>query len=318
MELAAVGDAAVGRRQVEHVDADRAKRERRDRHLVLLARVPLEAEPLGEVDDHIGADQLLRLCDRDVERVLQRVAHPHRAALASIGVRHAVAVHDLALDVHEHGRRRDDSRLEAGGIGDRLEGRARLPVGLADDVEVGLVLWRRLAEEAGAADVGEHRAGPIVDGHDGVVVDVATLQLGDPAERLIAVLVRELLVRHAVHVVRDLRPLLRGRLVPLVVEGRDDPQPTGVEQLLAVEQLGRLPPHRVDEMRRPVCLVVGRGQQHLLGDRRVVLGLGDEVRLQHLVQNEVAHRDGLGGYRYGPARLPADVLLDRFRRGVQS
>ena len=74
------------------------------------------------LDDLLGADELLDLGDRDVERVLQRVTNPDRAALVVVRVVDLVSGHDLGLDVHEHGGRGDGPGLEAGGVGDGFEG----------------------------------------------------------------------------------------------------------------------------------------------------------------------------------------------------
>ncbi len=176
----------------------------------------------------------------------------------------------------------------------------------------------RLAVEVGAAHVGEHRTRPVVDGHDGVVVDVAALQLFDPAQRRLAVLGGQLLVGEAIHVVADLRPLLRGGLVAVVVEGGDDVEPAGVEQLLALEQLVRLAAHGLHEVRRQVGGVTRRRELDLFGQGLVVFGLGDEVGLEHLLQHDVAGVDGLGRLRHHVAHLVAGVLLHRLRRRIQA
>ena len=50
----------------------------------------------------------------------------------------------------------------------------------------------------------------------------------------------------------------------------------------------------------------------------VVLGLGDEPGVEHLVQHDVAHDDRLGGLGHHEARLAADLVLDRLGRWVQA
>ena len=121
------------------------------------------------------------------------------------------------------------------------------------------------------ADVGEHGAGPVVDGHDRVVVDVAALELADPRDRGLAVLLDQLLLGEPVEVVADLRPLLGDDLVAVVVERRDDAQAVGVERLLALEQLVRLATDGEHEVRRQVGVVARRREDDLLGHGGVVL-----------------------------------------------
>ena len=105
----AIGDRAVRAGEVELMDAERPERERGDGVLVVVERVELEAQPLGHGNHVLGADELLRLADRDVERVLQRVADADRASLSAVGIRRVEALGDIGPDVHEHRGRADDA-----------------------------------------------------------------------------------------------------------------------------------------------------------------------------------------------------------------
>ncbi len=315
---ALVRDRAVCAGQIDLVNAEGPEGQRRHRELAVVAWIELEAEPLGHGDHVLGTDELLRLRDRDVQRVLQRVPHADRAALAVVGVGRIEAVGDVGPDVHEHRGRADDAGLEARGIRDRLEGGPGLAVGLADDVEVRLVLRRRPAVERGGPDIREHGAGAVVDRHDRVVVDVAALELRDPGQRILAVFLDKPLVAQPIHVVADARPLLREALVAPVVEGGVDGETAGVEQILSLEQLVRLASHRVHEVRRAVPVVPGRRQDDLLCDRLVVLLLGDEVRPEHLGEHEVAHDDGLCRRRDHVDGRAVTLLLDSLGGGVEA
>ena len=95
---AAVGQRPVGRRQVDHPDPDRAERERGD--IRVLGFIPLQPQPLGLLDDRLGPDELLGFRDRDVQRVLQRVAGPHRPALVVVRIVDLVAGHSVSMSMN--------------------------------------------------------------------------------------------------------------------------------------------------------------------------------------------------------------------------
>ena len=97
-----------------------------------------------------------------------------------------------------------------------------------------------------------------------------------------------------------------------------DGQTAGVEQVLSLEQLVRLASHGVHEVWRAIPVVPGRGQDDLLGDRLVVLLLGDEVRPEHLGEHEVAHDDGLCRRRDHVDGRAVTLLLDSLGRGVEA
>ena len=63
--------------------------------------------------------------------------------------------------------------------------------------------------------------------------------------------------------------------------------------------------------------VAGRGELDLLRDGRVVLGLGDELGLEHLGEHDVAHDDGLGGRRNDVAGLATGLLGNGLSGRVQ-
>ena len=130
------------------------------------------------LEDVLLADDAQRLDGRDVERELQRVADPQRAALLAVEVGRDVAAAEVGGHVHEHRGRRERALVDAGGIGERLEGRARLTPARREDVELRLHLAADLAAlvVVGRADVGDDLAALVVEGREGTVPDVLAAQ----------------------------------------------------------------------------------------------------------------------------------------------
>ena len=83
-------------------------------------------------------------------------------------------------DVHEHRGGRQRAVVDADRVVDRLDRRPGLAPAVGHDVELGLELLVALRRVAGAADVGEDLAGPVVDDAGRGVVDVVPAQAQDP------------------------------------------------------------------------------------------------------------------------------------------
>ena len=90
---------------------------------------------------------------------------------------------ELGRDVEQQTARREVPLLERCRVDDRLARRTRLPVPVASDVVLGFEALRGevVAVVPGAADVGEHVAGPVVERHERGVVEVLAAQRPDPA-----------------------------------------------------------------------------------------------------------------------------------------
>ena len=180
---ALVAERPEGGDEVEqpHLDGTDAAGQAGHEHRSLAAR-ELDAESLRVLGDGLRPDAAHRLDGRDVERVLERLANEDRAPLAAIGVARRPAAREGCRDVHEKGRGRHATGLEAGGVDDRLEGGA----GLAEADPRHVVFRVELAGSevlpvvAGAAHVGQDVACPVVDRRHGAVVQVASPEPGDP------------------------------------------------------------------------------------------------------------------------------------------
>ena len=190
VEPAAVAERAVGRGQVERQHLDGAERACQAALEVLdPAVLEADAEVHGRVGDGLAADPLVGADRGHVERVLERLAREDRAAVQLVGVGRRPALAGLAVlaelggDVEQDGARRQALLVERRRVQDRLPGRARLPVAVRDHVELGVELRARevVARVAGAADVGDDVAGPVVDGDERAVVDVLVAEPVDPA-----------------------------------------------------------------------------------------------------------------------------------------
>ena len=90
---------------------------------------------------------------------------------------------ELGRDVQQQGSRGDRLRLEPGPVEDRLPRRARLPVAVARRVVLRFESLRCqvVALVAGAPEVGEHVARPVVDRDERGIVDILAAQRPDPA-----------------------------------------------------------------------------------------------------------------------------------------
>ena len=291
--VAAVGQPAVGRGEVERSHLDRPDRAGESG---LQVRLPAAGEPdaecLGRLVDLAVADPLEGPDGRDVERVLEGLADEDRAALELVGVpRHPVLPRvELGRDVEQQAARRQLVAVERAGVQDRLPRRARLPGAIAGDVELGLELGAGevVAVVAGAAGVGEDVAGRVVHRDQRAVVQVLPAQGTDPrqvARRDLEALEQGGALR-ARQVGRDGgggQPLL-GELLRLPVEGRDDrvaPGLDGVRALVAEDPVelrldlpgelrGAQRPRLVageDDRRRELCLQLVRRQRGPAGAR---------------------------------------------------
>ena len=105
----------------------------------------------------------------------------HRATLEVVRVGRGVAAAEIGADVHEHVARGHGPVVDADDVVERLEGRARLPEALADDVVLGLELGTALRRVVlGRPDVGDELAGLVVDRDQGAVADVLVLEVAHP------------------------------------------------------------------------------------------------------------------------------------------
>ena len=181
-----MASVAVGRGQVERPDLDGAERAGQPGlQEGLPAAGEADAHGLGRVGDRLVADPLEGPDGRDVERVLERLADEDRAALQPVGVarRPVLAAIEVVVTSSSRLPGRQRAGFEGGRVEDRLERRAGLAGAVAGDVVLGLELraGQVVAVVAGAAGVGQHVAGPVVEGDERPVVQVLAAQGPDPA-----------------------------------------------------------------------------------------------------------------------------------------
>ena len=160
--LAAVGQRPVGGHEVDRAGLGHAQRERQ----AGVGRLALEGHPevLGPGEHVVRRVEGHRLDRRDVQRELEGVADADGTALEVVGVGRRVAAAEVGADVHEHVAGGERPVVDADGVVERLERRARLAVALADDVVLGLELRAALARVVvGGPDVGDDLAGLVVD-----------------------------------------------------------------------------------------------------------------------------------------------------------
>jgi hypothetical protein len=164
-ELARHLDAAVGDRAVARDHVDRVRLERSDAHRANGHGRAWEDEPevLGALEHVIEAHDQRRLDRRDVERELEGAAQADRATLELVGLGRRVAAAEVRDDVHEHRAGSQRLVVDADGVVDRLDRRPRLPPAVGQDVELGLELLGALRRIAGAPDVGQDLARPVVE-----------------------------------------------------------------------------------------------------------------------------------------------------------
>ena len=169
-QLARIGDSPVRTDLVDEVQLHGADGDRCAARV--LRGLPHDTHLLGEVEDLVGTLDDRGLDRRDVQRQLDRLAHPDRAALVQVGIGRGVTAPEVGHDVHEHRCRGGHVILDPGQVADRLERRSRLAPAIGEHIELGLE-FRPAGRGVviGRADVGDDVPGAVVDRPQGGVVD---------------------------------------------------------------------------------------------------------------------------------------------------
>jgi hypothetical protein len=281
---------------------------------------------------------LICLDRRDVERELEGDADTDGPAFEVVGVGRRVLAAEIGRGIHQHRARGHRLVVERGQVVERLERRPRLAETAADDVVLRLELLVALGRVVvRAADVGDQLTGLVVDGDEGAVVDVLATEILDPLGKG-AGKPEGLVAGGRILVVRDesggLDPLL-GDLLDAGIEGRGDPQATGLEDRAGrdpdpADLVGQLGLDRPDEMRgdpergdlrgHDDRLVLGGakdvGAELALGKRSAPLGEELEDLVPALDDRAVVRHDelrlvrGQGALRLGIQRARVHALLD--------
>ena len=326
---AAVGDRAVRRQHVDGVRLERADAHRGDR---CGARQVAQAEVLRPVERVLEALDDGRLDGRDVERELECAAQPDGTPFELVRLGRGVAAPEVGHDVHEHRARGQGLVIDADGVVDGLDRRAGLAPAGGQDVVLGLELLGALGRVAGAADVGEHLAGPVVQYRGRCVVDVPAAQVEDPAllaGRDLARFQDAPGVARLGRPGRDIDPLLGG-LLHVPVERRGDPIAAGIDfgavgRMVGTDDVDESLADLPHELGRPPCRRRVGADDDGLGLGRLVLLLGVARAAQrraglHQVEDVVAPGDDVGacgdlqldvlavGVVGGGGRVDADLL----------
>src|SRR4051794_33921545 len=247
---ATVRDRPVCRREVDRPDLDSAERAREAGLEVRVATAgEPDAERFGRLVDLVVADALQCADGRDVEGVLEGLAHEDRTALELVRVarRPALARVELGRHVEQQAARGQPSGIERARVEDRLERGSGLARAVARSVVLGRELLARecVLVIARAARVREHIARLVIERDEGAVVEILPPERSDPAvvrprdlERLherVALLPAD---------VRDDRasgqPFL-GELLCLRIQGGDAPVAAGLYGLRVTEDGLELP-----------------------------------------------------------------------------